>query len=92
MKRGGRRGPACDGAHAYRSRYEAAAEAPASGRRLAAETRVSSESYQGLSDVEILDKLLQPDVFVVTDDGVPQMRAIEAGYRSDTLYQQGQLT
>ena len=51
-----------------------------------------SESHRGIPDVEILDKLLQPGVILLTGDCVLHMRALEAGCRSYTFNEQGQLT
>ena len=52
-----------------------------------------SQSHRGIPDVEILDKLLQPGVILLTGDCVLHMRALEAGCRSYTWYnEQGQLT
>ncbi len=51
-----------------------------------------SQSHRGIPDVEILDKLLQPGVILLTGDGVLHMRALEAGCRSYTFNEQGQLT
>ncbi|MDA1014652.1 MAG: hypothetical protein O3A00_09405, partial [Planctomycetota bacterium] len=51
-----------------------------------------SESHPGIPDVEILDKLLGPETVLLTGDCVLHQRAIEAGFRSYTLNEQGQLT
>ncbi|MBM4093751.1 MAG: hypothetical protein FJ276_30740, partial [Planctomycetes bacterium] len=51
-----------------------------------------SESHRGIPDVEILDKLLQPGVILLTGDCVLHMWALEAGCRSYTFNEQGQLT
>ena len=51
-----------------------------------------SQSHRGIPDVEILDKLLQPGVILLTGDCVLHMRALEAGCRSYTFNEQGQLT
>lgn len=51
-----------------------------------------AKSHRGIPDVEILDKLLQPGVILLTGDCVLHTRALAAGYRSYTLNEQGQLT
>ena len=51
-----------------------------------------SEVHPGIPDVEILDKLLQPNTVLLTGDCVLHERAIQQGIRSYTLDQQGQLT
>jgi hypothetical protein len=51
-----------------------------------------AETHPGIPDVEILDKLLEPGVVLLTGDCVLHMRALQRGYRSYTLNEQGQLT
>ena len=51
-----------------------------------------SEAHPGIPDVEILDKVLQPGTVLLTGDFVLHERAIQQGFRSYTLDQQGQLT
>lgn len=51
-----------------------------------------SESHRSIPDVEILDKVLQPDAVLLTADCVLHMRALERGFRSCTLDECGRLT
>ena len=51
-----------------------------------------NEAHPGIPDVEILDKVLQPGTVLLTGDCVLHERAIQQGFRSYTLDQQGQLT
>ena len=51
-----------------------------------------SQSHRSIPDVEILDKLLQPDTVLLTADRVLHMRALERGFRSYTLDERGRLT
>lgn len=51
-----------------------------------------SEQYPGIPDVEILDKLLGPDVVLLTGDRALHAQAIERGVRAYTLDEHGQLT
>lgn len=51
-----------------------------------------SDSHPGIPDVEIIDKLLSPGSVLLTGDCVLHQRAIDAGFRSYTLNEQGQLT
>jgi hypothetical protein len=51
-----------------------------------------TDKYPGIPDVEILDKLLSADTILLTGDRVLHCQAIERGFRSYTLNEQGQLT
>src|SRR5690606_4351215 len=51
-----------------------------------------SQSHRSIPDVEILDKLLQPDTVLLTADRVLHMRALERGFRSYTLDERRRLT
>jgi hypothetical protein len=51
-----------------------------------------SQTHRSIPDVEILDKLLQPDTVLLTADGVLHMRALERGFCSFTLDERGCLT
>ncbi len=51
-----------------------------------------AQDHRGIPDVEILDKLLDPTKILLTGDRVLHMRALERGFRSYTLNEQGQIT
>lgn len=48
--------------------------------------------HPGIPDVEIIEKLLQPETILLTGDRVLHMQAIARRFRSYTLNEQGQLT
>lgn len=50
------------------------------------------DKHPGIPDVEILDKVLGADTVLLTSDRVLHQKAIEAGFRSYTLNEHGDLT